>query len=149
MREAPEVPRADPRASETIWSGSPCGRCPSVSRDPPRHATRSLLIVSSGVNKLSLLQARLVGKLILSNYTDVTAAFQHVIKIWPASFCFHSLMGKEKTEIELNKSNIRCLIVFGGWLLVCPFLLSSAHCAEKRQVCVSGQQELSCGQEET
>lgn len=50
--------------------------------------------------KLFVLRARLVGKLILSNYTDVTAAFQRVIKIWPACFCFHSLMGKKKHKLN-------------------------------------------------
>lgn len=60
-------------------------------------STQSLLSAPALI-KVSLLQARLVGKLILSNYTDVNAAFQRVIKIWPASFCFHSLMGKGETN---------------------------------------------------
>lgn len=97
--EAPEATTSclDPQASQTVWPRSSCNLLPPsptcfVSRDPgsARHAllppTRHCHCTA--LIKLSLLQARLaVGgvELILSNYTDVTVAFQHVIKIWPAS----------------------------------------------------------------
>lgn len=54
-------------------------------------------IVSDGANKIVQAAAgEACWKLILSNYTDIAAAFQRVIKIWPASSCFHSLMGRER-----------------------------------------------------
>lgn len=63
------------------------------------------LLSAAALIKLSLLQARLVGKLILSNYTDVTAAFQRVIKIWPASFAFILWRARKEREREREKLN--------------------------------------------
>lgn len=60
------------------------------------HATSASPLSVVVLITLSLLQARHVGKLILSNYTDVTVAFHCVIKVWPASFSSRSMGRRHK-----------------------------------------------------